>query len=1170
MYLEDGVEENNLFDYNLVAHIHFIAEHSAAKPYGSADGEFFAQQLHNIKQTNTLLLPADVTASGFYITNAYNEFVGNAVSGAWAGYSFPTLPTPLNGHRYVTMSPSARPTKTFNGNTAHSIGYWWQNSGGVYVGGSLHHPNHHNNDLVYNGGRTFDGGSHSAPMLFTNTKVGQSAVGILHWGSIVQIDGAEFADFRVSARLFGQAWMTGVVSTCQTANAYSIDDVVEPRGDFDNKRMNNNMHQIIGFQWYDTDQQHIVQDIVWRECGGAAVRSIWSILSHSDEFTPEAMQVSSKIVYEPWPGSSKVVSHFTRDDLPIGGSHAESAAARQQNWLDADGTASGRDGIPTLLGASVGSDWWKLDSECEKKEDWALWACNASAIQRVGSIQFHHNPKLHADIGQYGSFCGNTNGNPCPAIGWANHLGSLGQPIALTANPELTGPLGGLGWRIALNEGSPRRFLIKHIQVPHTSKLIISLPYPPGTAFSVSALPNDWCETYSTCRRHFTNVDSVAKVRGSDEGAYHFDGTHLYLRIIQQDVDFHGKLGTWGVPDLSLRAFKSKLGDLEVPYINNQQRIIVEASCHPNPANQLYCAETPTTQPTTLSFCPAGTVPSGYGHCANTATGVLSLPPSTQPESSDVAPRLAWHADIECVAKYNQCGGVNDIGSTDRCCGSSVAEGTDRFSCVTTNKYYHQCQKQNCLTEGAICGGKKKVGGGSCCSGQRGVGEALICVEDNPFYSICKPKRTHEIEGAALNRPGGNWALIKQGCGCEQNTEGITRFSWEIMPSIIACQDLCMTKVGCVAVDFLSGSGYCNMFAASCTEPTYCQDAAWGSYAYIDPAFTTTTAPPPSTTPPPTEAPRFWYTMKVGCCRTAELGGGEFTEFVASSLNHCQDACDKVDACLGYEYTGYSNECELHTAPTPLVELGEYCMPLLCYSKVFAAQTSPLTPILLPTTAATPAPTPTSTPSPSLSPSPVPTPAPTQRAVVSTATTDAPSFDLAAATPVPTPASVTPSPTPAPSPVPTPLPTPVSSTPTPTPAPTFTSTTSTTSISSTSTSTSSRTGTTLTTTATLTTATPHTIASITTAATTTTHRTVLHVVETDQNVPLVPTKDPTVAELEIIYKLSCNKLTVDECVLLQANRPYNKHKSRKKYCKINKKKTKCLGRLNGKFNKGKK
>jgi len=81
---------------------------------------------------------------------------------------------------------------------------------------------------------------------------------------------------------------------------------------------------------------------------------------------------------------------------------------------------------------------------------------------------------------------------------------------------------------------------------------------------------------------------------------------------------------------------------------------------------------------------------------------------------------------------------------------------------------------------------------------------------------------------------------------------------------------------------------------------------------------------------------------------------------------------------------------------------------------------------------------------------------------------------------------------------------------------------------------------------------------------------VLHVVETDQNVPLVPTKDPTVAELEIIYKLSCNKLTVDECVLLQANRPYNKHKSRKKYCKINKKKTKCLGRLNGKFNKGKK
>jgi hypothetical protein len=64
---------------------------------------------------------------------------------------------------------------------------------------------------------------------------------------------------------------------------------------------------------------------------------------------------------------------------------------------------------------------------------------------------------------------------------------------------------------------------------------------------------------------------------------------------------------------------------------------------------------------------------------------------------------------------------------------------------------------------------------------------------------------------------------------------------------------------------------------------------------------------------------------------------------------------------------------------------------------------------------------------------------------------------------------------------------------------------------------------------------------------------------------VVPDQAQVVALLETIYLLSCNTLTVDECVLLQANRPYNKHKSRKKYCKINKKGTKCLGRLNRKY-----
>ena len=36
-----------------------------------------------------------MSASGFYITNPYNDFVGNAASGGWAGFAMPSLPSPV-------------------------------------------------------------------------------------------------------------------------------------------------------------------------------------------------------------------------------------------------------------------------------------------------------------------------------------------------------------------------------------------------------------------------------------------------------------------------------------------------------------------------------------------------------------------------------------------------------------------------------------------------------------------------------------------------------------------------------------------------------------------------------------------------------------------------------------------------------------------------------------------------------------------------------------------------------------------------------------------------------------------------------------------------------------------------------------------------------------------
>lgn len=110
-YLEDGVETHNVIEYNLAAHIHFLG------PPPRSSGQFCA----DIEQSDELLLPADSTASGFYLTNAQNFVVGNSASGGWAGFSFPTLPHPVKNHRGETsVTPSAQDILIFEGNTAHS------------------------------------------------------------------------------------------------------------------------------------------------------------------------------------------------------------------------------------------------------------------------------------------------------------------------------------------------------------------------------------------------------------------------------------------------------------------------------------------------------------------------------------------------------------------------------------------------------------------------------------------------------------------------------------------------------------------------------------------------------------------------------------------------------------------------------------------------------------------------------------------------------------------------------------------------------------------------------------------------------------------------------------------------------------------------------------------
>jgi hypothetical protein len=110
----DGAEEHNTFEYNLAAHVHFLG--APARSSNQFTGW--------VSASDDLILPADVSAAGFYATNSNNRFVGNAASGGWSGFAFPMLRAPIKLHRHMagTMNPSAKPLLEFVGNSAHSAG----------------------------------------------------------------------------------------------------------------------------------------------------------------------------------------------------------------------------------------------------------------------------------------------------------------------------------------------------------------------------------------------------------------------------------------------------------------------------------------------------------------------------------------------------------------------------------------------------------------------------------------------------------------------------------------------------------------------------------------------------------------------------------------------------------------------------------------------------------------------------------------------------------------------------------------------------------------------------------------------------------------------------------------------------------------------------------------
>lgn len=223
-YLEDGVETGNTISFNLAAFIHMIGPDI---PSGGG------QTTATYKQSTTLTLPADVTASGYYISNIQNNVIGNSASGGWAGFAFPNLPSPIGLSRNVNIRPSSALPLTIDGNCAHSTGFWWRHAGGFYFGGALWYED---DILTYDPGRNGEDrnvcgveGTWCQPKdrlwsRLTNTKSYLNAgAGLNSWSGRMELVGFESHDNGISVESLSDGfWIDNMLSVCRSGEPIGL------------------------------------------------------------------------------------------------------------------------------------------------------------------------------------------------------------------------------------------------------------------------------------------------------------------------------------------------------------------------------------------------------------------------------------------------------------------------------------------------------------------------------------------------------------------------------------------------------------------------------------------------------------------------------------------------------------------------------------------------------------------------------------------------------------------------------------------------------------------------------------------------------------------------------------------------------------------------------------
>jgi hypothetical protein len=259
--------------------------------------------------------------------------------------------------------------------------------------------------------------------------------------------------------------------------------------------------------------------------------------------------------------------------------------------------------------------------------------------RRIGHVRILWDHTLHNDVGK--STCSNSNLDPCPWHGFVRHAGKRFSPflnttvnngIPVTARGDVAGPTGGYGWILNFNTSAPRTINFTEMIIHPESPLIISIPYPMGTKFQITAVAAScWDDDEYVCHYNFTPAKSMDAVRTGPGGTYFVDNNGVIsFRLAQTAIGYVGNATNFLLPNYATppRKYQEKnvwamerfeRAGVLLPHQDWGGMYSLQAQC-PGDINATtrvgYCSE-PVYRDYDPYVCPPGYFQIAYDKCCN-------------------------------------------------------------------------------------------------------------------------------------------------------------------------------------------------------------------------------------------------------------------------------------------------------------------------------------------------------------------------------------------------------------------------------------------------------------------------------------------------------------------------------------------------------------------------